>query len=116
NDEVLSTIWEMDTVSRKASSTLLMEVKPADNKAVLRCESVNQVTRSPMAITRTLTVLYFTKVPILVEDTVSIAYLFRLGQMDDDQLCTIQYQSKFTRYFYAPFPPRQFECWFRARA
>ncbi|XP_060744670.1 nephrin [Tachysurus vachellii] len=58
NDEVLSTIWEMDTVSRKASSTLLMEVKPADNKAVLRCESVNQVTRSPMAITRTLTVLF----------------------------------------------------------
>ncbi|XP_047676954.1 nephrin isoform X2 [Tachysurus fulvidraco] len=58
NDEVLSTIWEMDTVSRKASSTLLMEVKPEDNKAVLRCESVNQVTRSPMAITRTINVLF----------------------------------------------------------
>ncbi|XP_026790730.3 LOW QUALITY PROTEIN: nephrin [Pangasianodon hypophthalmus] len=58
NDEVLSTIWEMDTVSRKASSTLVMGVKPEDNKAVLRCESVNQVSRSPMAITRTLSVLF----------------------------------------------------------
>ncbi|XP_058269543.1 nephrin isoform X2 [Hemibagrus wyckioides] len=57
NEEVL-TIWEMDTVTRKASSTLVMEVKPADNKAVLRCESVNQVTKSPMAITRILTVLF----------------------------------------------------------
>ncbi|TSK49691.1 Nephrin [Bagarius yarrelli] len=42
----------------KASSTLVMEVKPKDNKAVLRCESVNQVSRSPLAITRTLTVLF----------------------------------------------------------
>ncbi|KAF7700292.1 hypothetical protein HF521_003250 [Silurus meridionalis] len=58
NDEVLPTIWEMDTVSHKASSTLVMEVKPEDNKVVLRCESVNQVSRSPMVITRTLTVLF----------------------------------------------------------
>ncbi|XP_060753669.1 nephrin [Neoarius graeffei] len=58
NDEVLSTIWEMDTISHKASSTLVMQVKPEDNKAVLRCESVNQVSRSPMAITRTLSVLF----------------------------------------------------------
>ncbi|MCJ8740330.1 hypothetical protein PDJAM_G00057640 [Pangasius djambal] len=58
NDEVLSTIWEMDTVSRKASSTLVMKVKPEDNKAVLRCESVNQVSRSPVAITRTLSILF----------------------------------------------------------
>ncbi|KAF4086267.1 hypothetical protein AMELA_G00104930 [Ameiurus melas] len=58
NDEVLSTVWEMDTDSLKASSTLVMKVKPEDNKAVLRCESVNQVSRSPLTITRTLSVLF----------------------------------------------------------
>ncbi|XP_062872517.1 nephrin [Trichomycterus rosablanca] len=57
NGEVLSTIWEMDTVSNKASSMLDMEVKPEDNKAVLQCEGANQVSKS-MEISRTLTVLF----------------------------------------------------------
>ncbi|KAL6471544.1 hypothetical protein MHYP_G00201940 [Metynnis hypsauchen] len=35
-----------------------MEVKPEDNEAVLCCESVNQVSRSPLSITRSLTVLF----------------------------------------------------------
>ncbi|KTG40105.1 hypothetical protein cypCar_00034668 [Cyprinus carpio] len=57
NGEVLSTSWEVDVVSRRSSSVLKMEVKPEDNHAVLRCESVNQVSRSPMSFTRTLSVL-----------------------------------------------------------
>ncbi|XP_026120092.1 nephrin-like isoform X2 [Carassius auratus] len=58
NGEVLSTSWEVDIVSRRSSSVLKMEVKPEDNHAVLRCESTNQVSHSPMSITRTLTVLF----------------------------------------------------------
>uniref|UniRef100_A0A8C2IM90 NPHS1 adhesion molecule, nephrin n=1 Tax=Cyprinus carpio TaxID=7962 RepID=A0A8C2IM90_CYPCA len=58
NGEVLSTSWEVDVVSRRSSSVLKMEVKPEDNHAVLRCESVNQVSRSPMSFTRTLSVLF----------------------------------------------------------
>ncbi|RXN18710.1 nephrin isoform X1 [Labeo rohita] len=58
NGEVLSTSWEEDIVSRRSSSVLKMEVKPEDNHAVLQCESVNQVSRSPMSLTRTLTVLF----------------------------------------------------------
>ncbi|KAK7156740.1 hypothetical protein R3I94_006700 [Phoxinus phoxinus] len=58
NGEVLSTSWEVDVVSRRSSSMLRMEVKPEDNHAVLQCESVNQVSRSPMSLTRTLTVMF----------------------------------------------------------
>ncbi|KAG1951962.1 nephrin isoform X2 [Pimephales promelas] len=58
NGEVLSTSWEVDVVSRRSSSILRMEVKPEDNHAVLQCESVNQVSRSPMSLTRTLTVMF----------------------------------------------------------
>ncbi|XP_055053084.2 nephrin isoform X3 [Misgurnus anguillicaudatus] len=58
NGEVLSTSWEVDSISRKSSSVLKMEVKPEDNHAVLQCESVNLVSRSPMSLTRTLTVLF----------------------------------------------------------
>ncbi|XP_072547806.1 nephrin [Salminus brasiliensis] len=58
NGEVLSTNWEVDIASQKASSGLNMEVKPEDNGAVLCCESVNLVSRSPLSITRTLTVLF----------------------------------------------------------
>uniref|UniRef100_A0A673K3W2 Nephrin-like n=1 Tax=Sinocyclocheilus rhinocerous TaxID=307959 RepID=A0A673K3W2_9TELE len=58
NGEVLSTSWEEDVVSRRSSSVLKMTVKQEDNHAVLRCESVNQVSRSPMSLTRTLSVLF----------------------------------------------------------
>uniref|UniRef100_A0A672MEJ0 Nephrin-like n=1 Tax=Sinocyclocheilus grahami TaxID=75366 RepID=A0A672MEJ0_SINGR len=58
NGEVLSTSWEEDVVSRQSSSVLKMTVKQEDNHAVLRCESVNQVSRSPMSLTRTLSVLF----------------------------------------------------------
>ncbi|TRY66903.1 hypothetical protein DNTS_029329, partial [Danionella cerebrum] len=58
NGEVMSTSWEEDVVSRRSSSILRMEVKPEDNHAVLHCESINQVSRSPMTLTRTLSVLF----------------------------------------------------------
>uniref|UniRef100_A0A3B3Q947 NPHS1 adhesion molecule, nephrin n=1 Tax=Paramormyrops kingsleyae TaxID=1676925 RepID=A0A3B3Q947_9TELE len=47
NGEVLSTSWEVDTFSRKASSILTLQVKPEDNHAELSCESVNQVSPQP---------------------------------------------------------------------
>uniref|UniRef100_A0A8C1GL12 NPHS1 adhesion molecule, nephrin n=1 Tax=Cyprinus carpio TaxID=7962 RepID=A0A8C1GL12_CYPCA len=50
--------WTKDVVSRRSSSVLKLKVKPEDNHAVLRCESINQVSRSPMSLTRTLTVLF----------------------------------------------------------
>ncbi|KAK1785855.1 hypothetical protein P4O66_003228 [Electrophorus voltai] len=58
NGEVLSTTWEVDTASQSASSALNMEVKPEDNEATLRCESVNAVSRSPLSVTRALSVLF----------------------------------------------------------
>ncbi|KAL4657723.1 nephrin, partial [Arapaima gigas] len=58
NDEVLSTSWEVDRFSQKASSVLVMQVKPEDNGAVLRCESINRVSRGPSVLSRTLTVLF----------------------------------------------------------
>uniref|UniRef100_A0A8C2CK84 NPHS1 adhesion molecule, nephrin n=1 Tax=Cyprinus carpio TaxID=7962 RepID=A0A8C2CK84_CYPCA len=50
--------WTKDVVSRRSSSVLKLKVKPEDNHAVLRCESINQVSRSPMSLTRTLTALF----------------------------------------------------------
>uniref|UniRef100_A0A8C9QW73 NPHS1 adhesion molecule, nephrin n=1 Tax=Scleropages formosus TaxID=113540 RepID=A0A8C9QW73_SCLFO len=58
NGEVVSTSWEVDKLSQKASSILIMPVKPEDNQAVLCCESVNQVSRRPFVLSRTLTVLF----------------------------------------------------------
>ncbi|XP_066538345.1 nephrin [Hoplias malabaricus] len=58
NGSVLSSSWEVDTITQKSSSVLNMEVKAEDNKAILCCESVNQVSRSPLSISRTLTVLF----------------------------------------------------------
>ncbi|XP_026883993.2 nephrin [Electrophorus electricus] len=58
NGEVLSTTWEVDTASQSASSALNMEVKPEDNEATLSCESVNAVSRSPLSVTRALSVLF----------------------------------------------------------
>ncbi|XP_026137863.1 nephrin-like [Carassius auratus] len=57
NGEVLSTSREEDVVSRRSSSVLKMEVMPEDNHAVLRCESVNQASRSPISLTRTVILL-----------------------------------------------------------
>ncbi|XP_030641165.1 nephrin [Chanos chanos] len=58
NDEILFTNWEVDVVSRRASSLLSMPVTPEDNHAVLQCESSNQVSKAPMSITRTLNVVF----------------------------------------------------------
>ncbi|KAJ8378923.1 hypothetical protein AAFF_G00232880 [Aldrovandia affinis] len=58
NQEVLSTSWEVDTVSQKASSPLTLQVKPEDNQAVLCCESANQVSPRPLSLSYTLNVLF----------------------------------------------------------
>uniref|UniRef100_A0A3B3Q5G3 NPHS1 adhesion molecule, nephrin n=1 Tax=Paramormyrops kingsleyae TaxID=1676925 RepID=A0A3B3Q5G3_9TELE len=58
NGEVLSTSWEVDTFSRKASSILTLQVKPEDNHAELSCESVNQVSPQPFVLLRRLIVLF----------------------------------------------------------
>ncbi|CAN9514347.1 unnamed protein product [Ophioblennius macclurei] len=58
NGEVLSTIWEEDSVALKSSSVLRMKISPADNQAELCCESVNLVSPSPLSVSRKITVLF----------------------------------------------------------
>ncbi|CAJ1061659.1 nephrin [Xyrichtys novacula] len=58
NGEVLSTTWEEDTVSRKSTSILNLKISPAHNQAVLCCESVNLVSRSPLSVSHRITVLF----------------------------------------------------------
>ncbi|XP_076592491.1 nephrin [Chaetodon auriga] len=58
NGEVISTIWKEDIVAQKSSSVLHLKITPADNQAVLCCESVNLVSLSPLSISRKITVLF----------------------------------------------------------
>ncbi|XP_030606288.1 nephrin [Archocentrus centrarchus] len=58
NGEVLSTTWEEDVVAQKSSSILKLKITPADNQAELCCESSNLVTRSPLSVSRKITVLF----------------------------------------------------------
>ena len=50
-------IWEEDIVVQKSSSALRLKITPEDNQAVLCCECVNLVTRSPLSVSRKITVL-----------------------------------------------------------
>ncbi|XP_027142914.1 nephrin [Larimichthys crocea] len=58
NGDVLSMTWDEDTVAQKSSSVLLLKITPADNQAVLCCESVNLVSLSPLSVSRKITVLF----------------------------------------------------------
>ncbi|XP_062278455.1 nephrin [Scomber scombrus] len=58
NGDVLSTTWEEDIVVQKSSSILNLKITPADNQAVLCCESVNLVSLLPLSVTRKITVLF----------------------------------------------------------
>ncbi|XP_045901253.1 nephrin [Micropterus dolomieu] len=58
NGEVLSTIWQEDIVMQKSSSILNLKITPADNQAVLCCESINLVSLSPLSLSRKITVLF----------------------------------------------------------
>lgn len=57
NGEVMSMTWEEDVVAQKSSSILNLKITPADNQAVLCCESVNLVSLSPLSASRKITVL-----------------------------------------------------------
>lgn len=57
NGEILSTTWEEDIVAQKSSSILNLKITPADNQAVLCCESVNLVSQLPLSVSRKITVL-----------------------------------------------------------
>lgn len=57
NGEVLSTIWEEDTVEQKSTSVLNLKITPADNQAEVCCESFNLVSPSPLSVSGKLTVL-----------------------------------------------------------
>ncbi|XP_051813084.1 nephrin [Acanthochromis polyacanthus] len=56
--EVLSTTWEEDDAAQKSSSILRLKITPADNQAVLCCESINLVSLSPLSVSRKITVLF----------------------------------------------------------
>ncbi|XP_034730728.1 nephrin isoform X2 [Etheostoma cragini] len=58
NKEVLSTTWKKDVVAQKSISILYLKITPADNQAVLCCESVNLVSLSPLSVSRKITVLF----------------------------------------------------------
>ncbi|XP_006801513.2 nephrin [Neolamprologus brichardi] len=58
NGEVLSMTWEEDVVAQKSSSILKLKITPADNQAELCCESSNLVSRSPLSVSRKITVLF----------------------------------------------------------
>ncbi|XP_037641863.1 nephrin isoform X1 [Sebastes umbrosus] len=58
NGEVLSTTWEVDVAAQKSSSILYLKIAPADNQAVVCCESVNLVSLSPLSLSRQITVLF----------------------------------------------------------
>uniref|UniRef100_A0A3Q3VIY6 Uncharacterized protein n=1 Tax=Mola mola TaxID=94237 RepID=A0A3Q3VIY6_MOLML len=58
NGEVLSTAWEEDDAAQKSVSSLHLKITPADNQAVLSCESVNLVSLSPLSVSRKITVLF----------------------------------------------------------
>ncbi|XP_068425818.1 LOW QUALITY PROTEIN: nephrin [Clinocottus analis] len=58
NGEVLSRTWEADGVMQKSRSFLNLRIRPADNRAVLCCESVNLVSPSPLSVSRKITVLF----------------------------------------------------------
>ncbi|XP_074539357.1 nephrin [Halichoeres trimaculatus] len=58
NGDVLSTTWEEDVVARKSTSVLNLRISSVHNQAVLCCESVNLVSRSPLSISRRITVLF----------------------------------------------------------
>lgn len=53
----MSMTWEEDVVAQKSSSILNLKITPADNQAVLCCESVNLVSLSPLSASRKITVL-----------------------------------------------------------
>ncbi|XP_029307046.1 nephrin [Cottoperca gobio] len=58
NGEVLSKTWEVDVAAQKSSSILILKISPADNQAVVCCESVNLVSLSPLSVCRKITVLF----------------------------------------------------------
>ncbi|KAM7420569.1 hypothetical protein PAMA_015005 [Pampus argenteus] len=58
NGDILSTTWEEDVVVQKSTSILNLKITPADNQAVLCCESVNLVSLSPLSVSRKITVLF----------------------------------------------------------
>ncbi|KAF1387766.1 hypothetical protein PFLUV_G00083360 [Perca fluviatilis] len=58
NGEVLSTTWKKDVVAQKSISILYLKITPADNQAVLCCESVNLVSLSPLSVSRKITVFF----------------------------------------------------------
>nr|XP_020475759.1 nephrin isoform X2 [Monopterus albus] len=58
NGKVLSTIWEEDIDMQKSSSILNLKITPADNQALLCCESINLVSLLPLSISRKITVLF----------------------------------------------------------
>ncbi|XP_031432688.1 nephrin isoform X2 [Clupea harengus] len=58
NGELLSSSWEEDVVQRRSRSLLFLELTAEDNQAILHCESLNQVSQTPLFISHMLTVFF----------------------------------------------------------
>lgn len=57
NGEVMPTVWKEDAEEPKSTSVLQLKITPADNQAVVSCESFNLVSPSPHSVSGRLTVL-----------------------------------------------------------
>ncbi|KAK2844421.1 hypothetical protein Q5P01_011080 [Channa striata] len=72
NGDILSTTWEEDSVVQKSSSVLNLRITPADNHAVLCCESVNVLSPLPRSVSRKITVLFEPEKVIMLGATTAI--------------------------------------------
>lgn len=53
----MPTVWKEDVEESKSTSVLQLKITPADNQAVVSCESFNLVSPSPHSVSGILTVV-----------------------------------------------------------
>nr|XP_046255480.1 nephrin isoform X2 [Scatophagus argus]XP_046255481.1 nephrin isoform X2 [Scatophagus argus] len=56
--DVLSKTWEEDVAVHKSTSVLRLKITPADNQALLSCESTHLASLSPVSVSERITVLF----------------------------------------------------------
>ncbi|KAJ0000289.1 hypothetical protein NQD34_012131, partial [Periophthalmus magnuspinnatus] len=75
--EVVLKTWEEDAVAHMSKSVLYLKIHPADNQAVLGCESVNLVSVAPLSTSLILTVIF---------DPAEVKLLGSLEAIEDKEL------------------------------
>ncbi|XP_055084065.1 nephrin [Periophthalmus magnuspinnatus] len=75
--EVVLKTWEEDAVAHMSKSVLYLKIHPADNQAVLGCESANLVSVAPLSTSLILTVIF---------DPAEVKLLGSLEAIEDKEL------------------------------